>query len=478
MTGRRRAGRTATMRAARYRGTGSSPIAASPIGLLHRLVADFGIETVLLAAVDVQGRLKGKEYDAAWLVERLRSGRLNPEMCGYVIGTDLGMTAPRTGAFSWESGFGDIALLPDTRGARVLPWLPSTAVVLADPVSKGWPHPLAPVTVLAEQQERLAGVGLMAMVGVETEFVLHEGTARDAAAADWRGLRPVTWDNRDYALDQPSEVREFGRRLRQVLAAAALPVEAVKGEGACGQLEVTFPYGPVREACERHVLFKHAAKTVADEQGMVASFMAAPATGVGSGLHLHVSLHDVDGRPVLAAGPEDGTVLSELGEQAVAGLLEVLPQTGPLWAPYVNSYKRFADHSFAPARFAWGRDNRSCAVRVVGHGPSLRLEVRLPGADANPVLALAAVLAGVRHGIEAGLKPPPATRGDAYLNREASRVPQSLAEALDAFETSELAGELLGEPVVAHLARVAHLDLEYHAARVTDAELERGLTQA
>ncbi|MFD4533581.1 glutamine synthetase family protein [Kitasatospora sp. NPDC058397] len=453
-------------------------MAASPTGLLHRLVADFGIDTVLLAAVDVQGRLKGKEYDAAWLVDRLRSGRLAPEMCGYVIATDLGMTAPATGPFSWASGFGDIGLLPDTQHARILPWLPSTAVVLADPVSKGWPHPLAPATVLAEQQEQLAGVGLTAMVGVETEFLLYSGTARDAAAAGWRGLRPATWDNRDYALDQPSAVREFSRRLRQVLAAAGLPVEAVKGEGGAGQIEVTFPYGPVREACEQHVLFKHAAKTVADEQDLTASFMASPATGVGSGLHLHVSLHDVDGRPVLAADPEDGTELSELGEQAVAGLLEVLPQTGPLWAPYVNSYKRVADHSFAPARFTWGRDNRSCAVRVVGHGRSLRLEVRLPGADANPMLGLAAVLAGVRHGVASGLKPPPTTCGDAYLNREASPVPQSLAEALGAFETSELAGELLGESVVAHLARVAHLELDHHAARVTDAELERGFTQA
>ncbi|MFF3006702.1 glutamine synthetase family protein [Kitasatospora sp. NPDC057940] len=476
MTSRRAARPEAAMRTARYR-AGSAAV-ASPAGPLHRLVDTFGIETVLLAAVDVQGRLKGKEYDAAWLVDRLRSGRLAPEMCGYVIGTDLGMTAPRAGSFSWESGFGDVGLLPDILRARVLPWLPSTAVVLADPVSEGWPHPLAPVTVLAEQQQGLAGVGLTAMVGIETEFVLYSGTARDATAAGWRGLRPAVWDNRDYALDLPTPVREFSRRLRQVLAGAGLPVEAVKGEGAAGQLEVTFPYGEVTAMCEQHVLFKHAAKTTADQRGMAASFMAAPSTGVGSGMHLHVSLHDVDGRPVLAADPEDGTVLSELGEQAVAGLLTVLPDTAPLWAPYVNSYKRLQPHSFAPARFTWGRDNRSCAVRLVGHGRSLRLEVRLPGADANPILALAAVLAGVRHGVEASLKPPPATRGDAYLNREALPVPQCLAEALAAFETSALAGELLDEPVVAHLARVARLDLDHHAARVTDAELERGLTQA
>ncbi|MFJ2778197.1 glutamine synthetase family protein [Kitasatospora sp. NPDC087315] len=450
----------------------------SPVGRLWELVDAHGIDTVLLAAVDVQGRLKGKAFDARVLLERLRSGGISPEMCGYVIGTDLGMTAPKTGEFSWENGFGDVALLPGLSSARVLPWVPGAVVVFAAPVEDSWPHPLAPATLLTEQLTRLAGLGLSAKVGVETEFVLYEGAARDAAAAGWRGLRPVTWDNRDYALDLPGPVADFGRRLRQVLAEAGLPVEAVKAEGAHGQLEVTFPYGSVTAACEQHLLFKHAARTVADEQGLTASFMAAPATGVGSGMHLHVSLHDVDGLPVLTSDPEDGTALSELGEQAVAGLLAVLPVLGPLWAPYVNSYKRFADHSFAPSRFTWGRDNRSCAVRVVGHGRSLRLEVRLPGADANPYLALAAVLAGIRHGVEAGLKPPPATSGDAYQNLNAPPAPQSLAEALAAFETSELAGDLLDELVTAHLARVARLDLDHHSARVTDAELERGLTQA
>ncbi|MEE1786973.1 glutamine synthetase family protein [Streptomyces sp. SP17BM10] len=468
----------ATMRAARSRAAKPPTTALSPTGPLEHLVSAFGIDTVLLATVDVQGRLKGKEYDATRLVERLRSGALSPEMCGYVLGTDLDMTPAVSGPFSWQSGFGDIALLPDTRRARLLPWLPGTALVFAEPISGGWPHPLAPGTVLAEYLHRLAGTGVVPAVGIETEFVLYEGTALDAAAAGWRGLRPAVWDNRDYALDQPPTVREFGRRLRQVLAAAGLPVEAVKGEGAPGQIEVTFPYGAAVAACEQHVLFKHAAKTVAEDAGLTASFMAAPSTGVGSGLHLHVSLADFDDRPVLAADPQDGTELSELGEQAVAGLLTVLPEVAPMWAPYVNSYKRLQPHSFAPARLAWGRDNRTCAVRVVGHGRSLRLEVRLPGADANPMLALAAVFAGIRHGIEAGLKPPPPTGGDAYEQRGVPLVPQSLEEAVAVFEASALAGELLEERVVAHLARIARMDVDHHARVVTDAEVARGLVQA
>ncbi|WP_051816634.1 glutamine synthetase family protein [Kitasatospora sp. NRRL B-11411] len=448
-----------------------------PVGPLEQLVDAFDLDTMLVAVIDQQGRLKGKEYDAAGLAARLEPGRVL-EVCGYVLGTDVDMVPAASGPFSWQSGFGDIEVLPDVQRVRVLPWLPATALVLAHPVSCGAPHPLAPETVLERELRLLADLGVTPQVGIETEFVLYEGTVRDTESSGWRRLRPAAGGNRDYALDQPSVVREFGRRLRQVLAAAGLPVEAVKGEGAPGQVEVTFPYGPAGEACVQHVLFKHAAKTVADEQGLTASFMAAPATGVGSGMHLHISLHDGDGRSLLAAAPEHGTELSELAGSAAAGLLDALPQLAPLWAPYVNSYKRLADHSFAPARLAWGRDNRTCALRVVGHGRSLRLEVRLPGADANPMLALAAALAAIRHGITAQLTPPPLTNGDAYVLPDAPRVPQSLEEAVGLFEASPLADELLGEPVVAHLARVARMDLDHHAARVTDAEVERGLAQA
>ncbi|MEU6233034.1 glutamine synthetase family protein [Kitasatospora sp. NPDC047058] len=463
------------MRATRSRTDRAVARSASPVGPLRELVDAHRIDTVLLAAVDVQGRLKGKAYDAQVLLERLGSGRISPEVCGYVIGTDLGMTAPQTGAFSWDSGFGDVMLLPDTQHARVLPWMPGTAVVLADPIENGWPHPLAPVTVLDEQLVQLAGLGLSAAVGIETEFVAYEGTARDAAAAGWRGLGPATWDNRDYALDQPGPVAGFGRHLARVLAQAGLPVEAVKLEGAPGQVEVTFPYGDARAACRQHVLFKHAVRAVAEEHALAPTFMAAPATGTGSGLHLHISLHR-DGEPVLGEDP-DATGLSELGGQAVAGLLEVLPVTAPLWAPYVNSYKRFADHSFAPTLFTWGRDNRSCAVRVVGHGRGLHLEVRVPGADANPYLALAAVLAGIRHGICAALKPPPPVSGDSYLDDEATPVPVSLSAALDDFEISALADGLLGRRATEHLAAVARMDLRHHNRHVTDAELARGFAQ-
>ncbi|MFD7737730.1 glutamine synthetase family protein [Streptomyces sp. MJM8645] len=446
-----------------------------PVGRLPELVEVFGLDTVMLATVDPQGRLKGKEFEAEVLLARLASGRIRPEVCGYVIGTDLGMTPQVTGTFSWESGFGDIALVPDLSRARLLPWEPGTAVVFAHPVDGDRPHPLAPATILDEQLDQLRGLGYEVRVGIETEFVVYDCTAADAAAADWRGLRPVTWDNRDYALDRPTAAAGFSRSLRQAMAGAGLPVEAVKLESAAGQIEVTFPYGPAREACEQHVLFKHAARALADRQNMAATFMAAPAHGVGSGMHLHLSLW-ARGEPLLARA-DAPHALSELGERAVAGLLEVLPASAPMWAPYVNSYKRLGG-PFAPSRIAWGRDNRSCAVRVVGHGPGLHLEVRLPGADANPYLALAAAVAAVRHGVTADLTPGEPVTGDAGWDDDLPEMPRHAWDAIKAFETSPLACALLGEHVVAHLASLARLDVDHHAGRVTDAELARGFAQA
>ncbi|PYC77275.1 glutamine synthetase [Streptomyces tateyamensis] len=288
-------------------------------------------------------------------------------------------------------------------------------------------------------------------------------------------MHPVTADNRDYALDHPRELVRYTAKLTAAMAGAGHPVEAVKTEGAPGQVEVTFPYGEPVAACEQHVLLKHAARAVGERMRLLPTFMAAPADRVASGLHLHVSLWQGD-LAVLADRERPGE-LSDLGWQVVAGVLEGLPDLAPLYAPNVNSYKRYRPHSFAPTWFTWGWDNRSCAVRVVGHGSGLHLEIRLPGADANPYLALAAVLAAARRGIEGGLKPPAATTGDGYRDHADAAVPTTLREALRLFEASTLAGDLLGAEVVAHYASLAQAELRFHDARVTDVELARGFAQ-
>ncbi|WP_395297219.1 glutamine synthetase family protein [Kitasatospora hibisci] len=438
---------------------------------LEGWVADGTVDTVLLGVVDGQGRLKGKELDAEFLLPRLCDGSLTPEVCGYLFDTDLGMSA------SWGGGLGDLLLLPDRSRATRLPWLPATALLPAEPIAPGAvPLPTGPVAILQEQLVQLTGLGYRLKVGIETEFTIFEGTAEHAADDAFRQLVPVTRDNRDYALDQPSQLTAYTRHLRRVLREAGMPVEAVKTESSPGQVEVTFPYGEAEAACWQHVLFKHAARAVADQHRMSATFMAAPVTGVGSGMHLHVSLWRGE-EPVMCAERTEAELSAE-GLAAVAGVLEVLPVTGLMWAPYVNSYRRLRPRSFAPTRAVWGRDNRTCAVRVVGHGRGLHLEVRVPGADANPYVALAAVAAGIRHGLERELKPPQACEGDGYEAWDAPALPTSLTAAVAAMESSPLALELLGAEVAGHLVVAGRREVLALAHAVTDAELAWGFAQA
>ncbi|MFI9787397.1 glutamine synthetase family protein [Kitasatospora sp. NPDC051984] len=442
------------------------------VGSLADLVYRCKVETAFLAMVTTQGGLKGKAVDASVLLRQLEGGTLRPEVCGYLLDTDLGMSAS-----AWGSGFGDVELRPDLGRTHRLPWLHRTALVLADPVTAdGRPLPTAPAAILRDQLAALEKLGYVLRVGLETEFVLYRGTAEQAADRGYRGQVPLTRTTGDYTLDLPTGAAEFTAELRRVLSAAGCPVEAVKWESAPGQVEVTFPYGDPLAACEQHLLFKHAARTLAERRGLTATFMAAPETGIGSGLHLHVSLWR-DGEPVTCL-PGAEYELSSDGQRAVAGVLAVLPDLVPMLAPYVNSYRRLQPRSFAPTRWTWGRDNRTCALRVVGRDRGLRIEVRVPGADANPYLALAAVAAGIRHGIANDLTPPEPIVGDGYDVGSARPLPFSLADALAAFEGSALATNLLGTDVTARLAGVAHLELDHHAPLVSTAEIARGLAHA
>lgn len=438
---------------------------------LRRLVATGRIDTVLLALPDLQGRLKGKLYNASHFVDRIAGS--DAEMCAYVLATDASMRP--AGGFaltSWEAGYGDLRVRPDLSTLRGLPWMLRTALVLADALGHdGQPLEVAPRQLLRNQLDRLADRGLHAKTGLETEFVVFQGTEAEAAQAGCRGLRPVTWANLDYALDHPPAVSKLFRSLQAGLAGAGMPVEAIKTESAHGQVEVTFPYGDTLMAADNHLVFKHAVKVLAGRAGMTPVFMAAPMSGVGSGCHLHVSLWQDDQSAL--GGPEGS--LSTLGRQVVAGLLHALPDLAPLYAPNVNSYKRYMPDSFAPTHYEWGPDNRTCAVRVVGHGPGLHLEVRLPGADANPYLALAAVLVAAEFGIDRELAPASPCSGNAYQTAGARPVPTSLQQALDAFQGSDLALRLLGREVVEHYAQAAQLELDAHRLEVTDVELRRGL---
>lgn len=439
------------------------------------------ITTVLLAVPNMLGQLKGKRLDARGFLQTITKQTQDRAkaraMCAYVLATNVDME-PLDGfeLASWETGFGDFAVVPDLATIRRLPYMPGTVLIHADALHhSGLPIDAAPRTMLRTQIDRLTKLGLAVKVGLESEFMLYQGTAQQAHAAGYRALEPVAPHNLDYALDHPVELTDFFDDLENVLRGGGTRVEAVKTEGAAGQIEVTFPYGEALAACDAYTVYKHAVKHLGGRHTMTPTFMASPRTDLSSGLHLHLSLWR-DGRNAFAI-PDKGE-LPETMQEAIAGLLSGLPHLGPLWAPNVNSYKRFRPRSFAPTHFTWGRDNRGCAIRVTGHGDGAHLEVRLAGADANPYLALAASLAAIHHGLTEQPESPPETTGDAYQTDDGLPVPADLGEALADFRSSKLALDAFGPSVVRHYAYAARHEIRWHRHRVTDTERERGFLRA
>ncbi|WP_369383189.1 glutamine synthetase family protein [Streptomyces sp. cg36] len=449
--------------------------ASSPREALAAAVGDGRVETVVCALVDPHGRLVGKRFGARhFLNEVVPHGA---EMCAYLLSSTIDMNpAPAgSGLASMEEGFPDFRVMPDLETARTVPWLPKSALVLADAFTgRDEPAVLNPREVLRHQLRRLAAHGLHAHAGLETEFVLYQGVYAPGQTVGGPGLAPLT-PGGDYGLNQPPAFTRYIHHLQHALAAAGMPVEAVKTEAAAGQIEVTFPYGDAFQACDQHVMFKHAARTLARQAGAQATFMAAPQTGVGSGLHLHVSLTR-NGTP--AFPHHEGRVLSQTGKRAIAGMLDVLPELAVLYAPNTNSYKRYLPGSFAPTRMTWGIDNRTCAVRVTGQGPSLRTEIRVGGADANPYLAMAAVIAAIVHGLESTLAVPPRWFDDAHTARDEPELPASLDEALRLLEHSKPAEHAFGEETIDALVHLAAAEISHQHRTVTDAEQARWFTQA
>ncbi|MEU9662688.1 glutamine synthetase family protein [Streptomyces chartreusis] len=425
------------------------------------------ISTVMVAVPDMLGRLQGKRLAANLFLDRVASGTRVSEACAYILATDVDM-APLNGfaLTGWEQGFQDIGFVPDLQTLRALPHLPGTALVHCEAVHPdGAPVDVAPRYILRTQLDRLAELGFAARVGLESEFLLC------------KGQQPVVPHNLDYALSHPPALTDFFRHLEDALHHAGTPVEAVKGEGAPGQVEVTFPYGPALDACDAYTVYRQVVQHLAKRQDMTATFMSAPFTGMCSGLHLHLSLWQ-DEAPAFATTSRTQLPTDAMGH-SIAGLLSGMPHLAPLYAPTPNSYKRYAaPHSFAPQFMNWGIDNRGCAVRVTGHGDGTHLEIRLPGADANPYLALAACLASVVHGLTEKLKPPAPCLGDAYDDRQSLPVRRDLSEALTYFDGSNFATQALGPDVVQHYARAAKAEIAQHRGQVTDVERERGFDRA
>jgi glutamine synthetase len=425
------------------------------------------IDTVLLALCDMQGRLQGKRLSARHFVDEVAED--GAEGCNYLLAVDVEMNTVEGYAMSsWERGYGDFELIPDLATLRVIPWLEATALVLCDLRWAGGDDVLAsPRQILKRQLDRLAERGWSANASTELEFMLFSETYETAHAKRYADLVAANLYNLDYSLLATTRVEPLIRRIRNGMDGAGMVVENSKGECNFGQQEINFRYADALRTADDHVIYRNGAKEIAAQEGMAISFMAKFDEREGSSCHIHFSLSDNDGVMVFASDPK-------LFQSFLAGQLACLRELTLLLAPNVNSYKRYAAASFAPTTIAWGNDNRTCALRVVGHGPALRFENRAGGSDLNPYLALSALVAAGLYGVRQGLELEPAYEGNAYQATDKPRLPTTLREARDLFDGSRVARDAFGDEVVDHYVNAADVELAAFETAVTDWERARG----
>jgi glutamine synthetase len=433
---------------------------------LRRAIGDGTIDTVLLVFADMQGRLQGKRLVGEHFVEEVLEH--DAEACNYLLAVDVEMNTVEGYAMSsWEQGYGDFVMKPDLSTIRPVPWHEGTAMCMADLV---W-HDEAPVVasprqILRRQLDRLAERGWEALAATELEFIVFRDTYEEAWDKGYRDLVPGNQYNVDYSILGTSRLEPLLGRIRREMTAAGLRVENSKGECNLGQHEINFTYEDALSAADTHTIYKNGAKELASQEGYAITFMAKFNEREGNSCHIHLSLRGKDETPVFAEQPE-------LFDRFLAGQLACLRELTLLKAPNINSYKRFAEGSFAPTAVAWGRDNRTCSLRVVGNGPAKRVESRLAGGDVNPYLAIAAMIAAGLHGIDKELELEDPVEGNAYTSGK-PHVPSTLQSARDLFAESAMAREAFGEEVVAHYLNNADVELRAFEAAVTDWERVRG----
>ncbi|MFB6986214.1 glutamine synthetase family protein [Streptomyces sp. NPDC056304] len=444
-----------------------------PLGIeeLRALVASGEIDTVVLAFPDMQGRLQGKRFAARFFLDEVVEH--GTEGCNYLLAVDTDMnTVDGFAMSSWDRGYGDFAMHADLSTLRPAPWNEGTAMVMADLTQEdGSPVTAAPRRILGRQLERLAELGYTAHVGTELEFIVFKDTYEQAWDRNYRDLTPANQYNIDYSVLGTGRVEPLLRRIRNDMTAAGLTVESAKGECNPGQHEIVFRYDEALVTCDQHAVYKTGAKEIAAQEGVALTFMAKFNEREGNSCHIHLSLQPVDEAGHNAMADKDGG-MSPVMRHFLAGQLAALRDFSLLYAPNINSYKRFQPGSFAPTAVAWGHDNRTCALRVVGHGRSTRFENRLPGGDVNPYLAVAGMVAAGIHGIEKGLELPEPCGSNAYTAAY-DHVPTTLREAAELWERSEIATAAFGDDVVAHYRNMARVELEAFDAAVTDWELRR-----
>jgi glutamine synthetase len=427
------------------------------------------IDTVILGFTDMQGRLQGKLLHGRFFLDSVLAH--GTEGCNYLLAVDVEMnTVDGYDISSWDKGYGDMEFQLDLATIRRVPYRPGTVLIQCDlALTDGTPVRVSPRAMLRAQVERAAGLGFTAVAGTELEFVVFDTSYEDAWDSGYRGLTPANRYNVDYSILGSGRVEPLLREIRNQMYAAGMNPESAKGECNYGQHEIAFKYDEVITTADNHSVYKTAAKELAHARGQSVTFMAKPSEREGNSCHIHMSLRGLDGEIVFW---KDGA-RTPLYDHFIAGVLATMREFTLFYAPNINSYKRFAKGSFAPTAVAWGLDNRTCSVRLVGQGAGARMENRLPGGDVNPYLALAAMLAGGLYGVEHALELEPETPGNAYESG-APTVPSTMHEARAALAGSHIAREVFGEDVVNHYLNYADVEIAAFDAAITDWELRRG----
>jgi glutamine synthetase len=438
---------------------------------LEKEIRERSIETVIVAFCDMQGRLVGKRVTSKFFLDKVAGDGI--EVCDYLLAVDLDMTPLDGYSFAnWQTGYGDMKAVVDPQTFRIIPWHENTALVLCDLYNENEePVNISPRQILKDQLNKAALLGFEVKCATELEFFLYKETYESARLKNWKFLNTTSDSIQDYQIYQTSKDEKLLGEIRKQMQAASIPVEFSKGEAGIGQHEINITYRDPLTCADNHMIFKNGVKELAYLNDLSASFMAKPAINqVGSSCHIHSSLWDKNGNSLMA---DSGRELSINGRKWLAGIMDATKDLIYFWAPYVNSYKRFQKGSWAPTAIAWSYDNRTVGYRVVGRDESLRVESRIPGADVNPYLALAAIIAAGINGIESEISLPDKFKGNGYENESLERVPTTLIEAIEHLKSSKTAIKLLGKSVYEHYLNTAIKEWEAFNNCVTDWEVSR-----
>ncbi len=442
---------------------------------LKGLVSCGDIDTVLVCMVDMQGRLIGKRFQAEFFVD---SAHGETHGCDYLLANDIDMEpVPGYQAASWDKGYGDFAMKPDLSTLRRIPWLEGTALVLCD-VLDHHHHDVAhsPRQILKRQVQRLSERGMKAYCASELEFYLFDESYRSAAEKHYTDLTTAGDYIEDYHIFQTTKEEDVMRAVRTGLQGAGIPVENSKGEWGPGQEEINVRYADALDMADRHAILKNGIKEIAHIRGKSVTFMAKWRGDLaGNSAHIHMSLWDKDGTGALFLDSDAEYGMSTLIRSFVAGQIKYARECTLLLAPNINSYKRFQESTFAPTKTVWSRDNRTAGFRLCGEGgKAIRIECRIGGADLNPYLAFAGLIASGLAGVDQKLELVPPHSGDAYAVSELEEVPKTLRQATESFAGSNMLREALGDGVVDHYAHAARWEQDEHDRCITDWELKRG----